>query len=74
MILDEAHIAPDRDIGASHIFIAMLVHCQVDCTKGSSPYLLLDDILIDTVDGRSIIFAVRVLGASVQSLFNLSGG
>ena len=45
----------------SYIFIAMLVHSQVDRPKRASPNLLLDHVLIDAQNRSTIIPAVGIL-------------
>ena len=50
----------------------MLVNSKVDCTKRTSTYLLLDNVLVDAVNCGTVILAVCILGASMQSLLDLA--
>jgi hypothetical protein len=45
----------------AHIFLAILVFGEVDCTKGPTTDLLFYQILVDTMLGAAVIFAVAVL-------------
>lgn len=44
-----------------YVFIAVLVYCKVNSSVRTSPYLLLDVILIDPMDSPTIIFTIRIL-------------
>jgi len=50
----------------------MLINSQVHRTKRASTDFLLDDILIDTMHGSPIVFAICVFRASMQRLFHLA--
>ena len=52
--------------GIPHIFLAILVDCQVDGAEGAAADLLLDQVLVDAVLGGAVILAVAVLGARVE--------
>ena len=45
----------------SYKLIAMLVHCEVNSSVRAPPYLLLDIVLVDSMDGTTIILTIRVL-------------
>ena len=47
-------------------FFAILINGKVDCAKGASPNLLLDDVLVDAMLSGTVIFAGDVLGVSIQ--------
>jgi hypothetical protein len=49
-----------------HIFVAVLVHSQMYGAKGAPSNLLLDQVLVDTMLGGSVILAVAVLGPRVE--------
>jgi len=49
-----------------HIFLSVLVHGEVDSSKRSPPYLLLDQVLVDAVLGGPIILAVAVFGTRIE--------
>lgn len=50
----------------TYIFITILVRSQVNGPERSPPNLLSNHILVDTMLGRSIILAGRILRAGVQ--------
>jgi hypothetical protein len=49
-----------------HIFLAILVHSEMHCSKRAPANLLLDQVLVDAVLGGPVILAVAVLGARVE--------
>jgi hypothetical protein len=52
---------PELVVGwSSHIFLPVLVHSKVNSPKGSPAYLLFHQILVDSMLGGSVIFAVAV--------------
>jgi hypothetical protein len=46
--------------------LAILVFGEVDRTERAAPNLLLHQVLVDSMLGRSVIFAVAVLGARIE--------
>lgn len=49
-----------------HIFLSILVHCQMYGAKRPPSDLLLYQVLVDAVFGCAIILAVAVLGACIE--------
>lgn len=50
----------------SHIFHSVVVHGKMNGAEGASTNLLLYSILVDAMDCSTVIFAIRVLGASMK--------
>ena len=50
----------------SHIFLAILVSGQMNSAKGSTAYLLLDNVLIDTMFCNTVVFACDILGSCIE--------
>ena len=63
----------DQERNVAYIFAVVLVNSQVNRAERTSPYLLLDHVLIDAVNGCAVVFAIGVLGPSMQSLLHLAG-
>ena len=49
-----------------HIFLAILIHGEVDSPKRPPADLLLDEILVDAVLCGAVILAVAVLGPRIE--------
>lgn len=58
--------------GSPYVFLAVLIDSQMHRTKRASANFLLDNILIDTMYGSPIVFAVHILRAGMQRLFDLT--
>jgi hypothetical protein len=58
-------VCPD-DLQSTHIFCPILIDRQVHCSKTSSSYLLLDDILVDPVDRCAVIVVVTVMSLRIE--------
>jgi hypothetical protein len=63
-LLDLPHIA--------HIFLAILIHGQMDSSERASPYLVFDYVLIDMVFSLAILFIICVLGSRIKRFFHRS--
>jgi hypothetical protein len=57
-----------------HIFLAVLVHGEVDRPKRPPADLLLDKILVDAVLGGAVILAVAVLGPRIECFLCRASG
>lgn len=57
----------------SHVFIAMLVDGKMDCAERAPTQLLFDLILIDPMYSSTVVFAVRIFRASMESFLDLAG-
>lgn len=57
----------------SYIFIPMLVSSKMDSPERPSANLLLDHVLIDAMNGTSVVFTIGILRTSMQSLFDRPG-
>jgi hypothetical protein len=60
--------ASDDHEDASDIFGSILIDCEMDCSKGASSYLLLDDILIDAMFSDTVIFARDIFRSRIERL------
>ena len=45
----------------AHIFVTVLVYCQMYCPKTASSNLLLYHILVNAVDGPAIVIAAAIV-------------
>jgi hypothetical protein len=57
-----------------HIFLAVLVHGEVDGAKRAAAYLLPDEVLVDAVLGGAVVLRVAVLGARVEGFLSSVSG
>lgn len=57
----------------SHKFIPILIHGEMNSAKTPSTDLLLDDILINAMDGSAIIVAAAIVRPRIQSLLDALG-
>ena len=58
----------------AHVFIALMVHGQMDGSERASADLLLDHILVDAVDRSPVSVRVGVLGSRVKRFLDLMRG
>ncbi len=51
----------------AHIFTAILIHRHMNSPKRAPPNFLLDQVLVDAMLGNTIVLAVGILGAGIES-------
>lgn len=54
-----------------YVFVPMLIGRKMDRTERTSPDLLFDGVLVDTMYCSSVILTVRVFGSCVKGFFDL---
>jgi len=59
---------------STDIFLSKLVGCQVHSTERAPTYLILDDVLVDTVVSMAARVIFHVLGTGIERFFDLAMG
>lgn len=54
----------------AHIFVSILIHCQMHRSEASSANLLLNDVLVDSVKSAPIVVATAVMGSRIEGFLD----
>jgi hypothetical protein len=61
-----------RQLDVAHVFLAVLIHSQMDSSERASSNFVLDNVLIDMVLSLAIFFIIHVLGSRIQCFLHRS--